>query len=350
MSVASSHDPLLVRDGTSADANTTVAAGSSPTGDEPGDRASDSSGEFVVPSYPGWGPIGPVLSHAKAEEWRFVLQAVRIPSWSCVGSNGLPYLMVPLAARARAARELGEYESELRERREVKHVRDVPLHASSWWAAGVSMLLMAFFLVTGPLSSRSVWFQHGIADTNQILAGALEQSVTALTLHTDAAHVLGNAVVGGLFLSAVHRRFGAGFGTFIVVTAGAAGNLMNALWHGVDHRSLGASTAVMAALGVLTVAQFVRNQRERPRLKTIVAWAPIAGGLALLGAFGASPQSDLYAHGFGFLAGVVLGLPAAFAFRSRSTPLPAWARIGFGLTTAAIVAGSWAVAFRAPPA
>lgn len=317
----------------------------------PQDREpSNDSLAFEVPRFPGWFAVGPIRSHAKAEEWRFVLRAVNIASWLHAGPDGLLYLIIPEVARDRVARELAEYETEQRERRETKVTRDVPLHPSSWWAVGIVTMMMAFFLITGPLQTRSMWFQHGIADTNQILAGALEQTVTALTLHSDAAHVLGNAMVGGIFLSAVHRRFGAGLGTFVVVTAGATGNLMNAVWHGADHRSLGASTAVMAALGVIAATQFVRNQRERPRLKAIVAWAPLAGGLALLGTFGASPNSDIYAHGFGFIAGLVFGLFAAFAVRDRSTPLPTWARVSFGFATVVLVAGAWGIAFLVPSA
>jgi len=326
-----------------------MANGSLPPGAS-SDGATDGGSPSEVPSLPGWSALGPVPTHSKADEWRFVLRAVNIASWSSIAPDGTIYLMVPSAMRARAARELDEYEVEQHERRTRPTTRDVPLHPYSWWGVAAVALMMAFFLVTGPLQDRSVWFQHGIADTNQILAGAVEQTVTALTLHTDAAHVLGNAMVGGLFLTAVHRRYGAGLGTFVVIGAGAVGNLLNAMSYGHDHRSLGASTAVMAALGVLASAQFVRNQRERPGFKTMLAWAPVAGGLALLGTFGAAPHSDLRAHGFGFLAGFLLGFLPALAFRRRTTPLPAWARIAFGLATIALICGSWAVAFLVPPA
>lgn len=316
----------------------------------PGPVAGDDSpvGPDGSSNLAGWAAIGPVVSQVKADEWRFVLRAVNIASWIYATPDGLLYVMVPVSHGARAARELGEYELEQRERREDRTVRDTPLHPPSWWAAVVVALLLGFFLITGPLQARSFWFHYGIADSGQILAGALEQTVTALTLHSDAAHVVGNAVVGGVFLSAVHRRYGAGLGTFVVVTAGALGNLMNAASYGTDHRSLGASTAVMAALGVLTAAQFIRNRRERPRLKAIVAWAPLAGGLALLGTFGAAPQSDLRAHGFGFLAGVASGALVALAFRNRTTPLPLWTRIGFGLVTVGMVAGAWSAALLLP--
>ena len=304
---------------------------------------------FEVPQFPECFALGPVARLRKAEEWRFVLRAIGIGSWISSSPDGSFFLMVPASIHERAERELGEYEAELKERRETPKPRDIPMHPSSWWAVAMMAALIGFFLLTGPLHSRSLWFQHGVADTNQILAGALEQTVTALTLHADAGHIVGNAVVGGVFLSAVHRRFGAGFGSFVVLSAGAAGNLMNAVYHGSDHRSLGASTAVMAALGVLAATQFILNRKERPRMKNLVAWAPIAGGVALLGTFGASKASDLHAHGFGFLAGLLFGAVAAWSLRNRTAPMASWVRFGFGTASALLVAGAWSIAILGPP-
>jgi membrane associated rhomboid family serine protease len=223
--------------------------------------------------------------------------------------------------------------------------RDVSLYQRSWWALAIVAALVGFFLITGPSQARSPWFLVGTADSQAILSGAVYESVTALTLHATPQHLLGNAIVGGLFLTVLHRRFGAGLGTFLVVTAGAAGNLMNAAWHGAGHRSLGASTAVMAALAALAVTQFVLDRTRQPNRKIVLTWAPILAGLALLGTFGASPDSDLHAHGFGFVAGLVFGMVAAFPLRRRATPLPTWTQVGFGIATIAVVAGSWAAAF-----
>ncbi|MFW5739895.1 MAG: rhomboid family intramembrane serine protease [Myxococcota bacterium] len=296
----------------------------------------------------GWEAIGPA-TRRKADEWRFVLRAVRIASWVAPTQDGRFALMVRAEQAERALRELSEYEQENRDRLRNKPKRDIPLYKNSWWAVATIAALAIFFSITGASSTRTPYFQVGIADTNAILSGAVHQVVTALTLHADMQHLLGNALVGGLLFAVLHRRFGAGLGSFVVLLSGASGNLMNALWHGADHRSLGASTAVMGALGALAATQFVLNQAREPSRKAVITWAPLVAGAALLGTFGASPTSDLHAHGFGFLAGLVLGIVAAYPIRHRNTPLPIWSQLLFGLLSLAIVGGSWAIAFTFGP-
>ncbi|MCU0690958.1 MAG: rhomboid family intramembrane serine protease [Polyangiaceae bacterium] len=268
-----------------------------------------------------------------------------VSSWVATGPGALVLLMVSDALADRALRELLEYEGENRDRKRTRAIRDRPLYRQTWWSLAIVSCMLAFFFVTGPIKGHSAWFQYGIADSNQILAGSLHRTVTALTLHADAGHVVGNAIVGGVLLSAVHRRFGAGLGSLVVLASGAAGNLMNAAWHGSDHRSLGASTAVMATLGILAVTQLVLNETMRPETRRVVKWAPIVAGLALLGTFGSSPSSDLHAHGFGFLAGALIGLVGAVPLRRRASPLPTWTQALFGSLAVATVVGSWSVAF-----
>jgi len=131
--------------------------------------------------------------------------------------------------------------------------------------------------------------------------------------------------------------------------SGVVGNLMNAVWHLTVYRSLGASTAVMGALGILAATQLVMNQARGPTAKAVVTWAPLVAGAALLGMFGASPTSDLHAHGFGFVEGVVMGLIAG-VIRHRNTPLPLWFSAVMGAVSLLIVVGAWVVALAFWPA
>lgn len=292
-----------------------------------------------------WETIGPIATRGKADEWRFVLRAVHIGSWVGNTEDGQLALMVRADQFQRAVRELAEYEQENRDRLRDRPKKDIPLYRNSWWAASIVVALTIFFSVTGPSQARSSFFRVGIADTNAILSGAVHQTVTALTLHSDTQHLLGNALVGGLLFAVLHRRFGAGLGSLVILMSGAAGNLMNAVWHGADHRSLGASTAVMGALGALAATQFILNRAQQPNHKAVITWAPLVAGAALLGTFGSSPTSDLHAHGFGFLAGLILGMAVAYPVRNRRTPLPLWTQITFGALALAIVGGAWATAF-----
>ncbi len=297
----------------------------------------------------GWEPIGPIATRRKADEWRFVLRAVHVGSWVVNTPDNQFTLMVPTDQAERALRELAEYEQENRDRAKERPQRDVPLYRNSWWALATVAALAVFFAVTGPNQSRSGWFRVGIADTDAILAGAVHQTVTALTLHSNTQHLLGNALVGGLLFAVLHRRLGPGLGSLVILMSGVGGNLMNAVWHGSDHRSLGASTAVMGALGALAATQFVLNQTQRASAKAVIKWAPLVAGGALLGTFGASPTSDLHAHGFGFLAGLFLGLAVAYPLRHRVRPLPLWSQALFGSAAVAVIVGAWAVAFWLGP-
>jgi membrane associated rhomboid family serine protease len=161
-------------------------------------------------------------------------------------------------------------------------------------------------------------------------------------LHADFVHVIGNAILGAVFLSASFRLLGVGLGGALILLAGAGGNLVNALFYGAHHDAVGASTAVFGALGVLGGLGVVRRRRrERDRRR---AWVPFAAGLALLAWLGTSGQRvDIWAHLFGFLLGCVFGVLAGIRF-----PRPPGARVQWILGTASLatVFYCWLVALR----
>jgi membrane associated rhomboid family serine protease len=191
--------------------------------------------------------------------------------------------------------------------RDVRDTAPVPAvpDAGGWWIGpAVAAALIAFHRLTG-----GQWNATGSAAAVRIAAGEWWRVVTALTLHAGPAHVLGNAVASVVFVGAVGRLLGAGVGLWAVLLAGAAGNAANALLRGPGHDSLGASTAVFAALGVLAGLQLVRRLRggaggPRP-------WMVIAASLALLGLLGTAQGADVTAHLFGLLAGAPIGAVAA---------------------------------------
>jgi membrane associated rhomboid family serine protease len=208
----------------------------------------------------------------------------------------------------------------------------------------VAGFLLALFAATGPAGrSDSAFGERGSAEAARILAGEAWRAVTALTLHADFAHVLGNATAGALFLSAVFRAFGFGVGGALALAAGVLGNLANAFVQAPSHATIGASTAVFGALGLLagrTLALRRASLRGRP------AWLPIGAALALLAMLGTEGQRvDLWAHGLGLVAGVVLGavasgVPARW-FASRALQALA------GASALATLAIAWALALRA---
>ena len=122
----------------------------------------------------------------------------------------------------RAADVLSTYLSENREResrREQESRREPEPVAAGGGFAGlaVAAALLVFFFLTGPRNATVIWFERGSADAERILLGELWRTLTALTLHADIAHVLANALVGAVFLSAVCGALGAGVGCALVL-------------------------------------------------------------------------------------------------------------------------------------
>jgi rhomboid protease GluP len=205
----------------------------------------------------------------------------------------------------------------------------------------ISALLLAFFAVTGPRDLGVLWFERGSADADRILHGEPWRVVTALSLHADLAHVLGNALAGTLFIGAVCGALGVGLGGALVLASGGLGNLANALFHGSHHTSVGASTAIFGALGILTTLGVTR--RRRRGIGGRRALAPIAAGLALLAMLGTSGRADLWGHLFGLVAGAVLALTCARAFKGSPNLVAQWL---LGGASVAIFLGCWCAALR----
>src|SRR5256886_3201472 len=124
-----------------------------------------------------------------------------------------------------------------------------------------SLLLIGFFAVTGPRTRHSAWFARGSAATDRIVAGEWWRTVTALTLHADASHLLGNAAASVVLVGAVSRELGPGLGLWLVLLAGAGGNALTAVAHSAHHASVGASTAIFGAIRILATTRGVATGR-----------------------------------------------------------------------------------------
>src|SRR6185369_4693244 len=214
------------------------------------------------------------------------------------------------ASRAEAAVAAFELENPL-----VRQREELPPVTAGSLAAGVVFFLaiLALHVWTGPASADSAWFSRGSADAAAILRGEWWRGITALTLHADAGHAVGNAVLGGVLVALLARALGAGVAAALVLLAGAAGTFAAAALVRRDFVSVGASTAVFGALGVLAA---LRQNRRR-------AWIPLGAGLALLAFLGTSKRADLAGHLCGFAAGVVLGASISLLPRVRSIPAQA---------------------------
>ena len=190
---------------------------------------------------------------------------------------------------------------------------DDPKTLSGIWAAAV--LVLCHLLSLSGNSHQELIRAYG-ASADRILSGEFFRTVTALMLHGDAVHLAGNAVGIAIFGTAVASTMGWGVGWLLILSTGIIGNFANAALIQSGHVSIGASTAIFGAVGILSVHQFVKKMRSSVDGR-IKAWLPIAGGLALLGFLGAGKHTDITAHLFGFLAGLIIGLLYALLFNRR---------------------------------
>jgi rhomboid protease GluP len=289
---------------------------------------------------------------------RITADARRLDSWIlALKAQGIPALLQRvdgavalhvMATDVDAARvELDAIDAEEREARRVAAASTKePFHSRLAPIGGAlfALLLVALYTVTGPSALRSEWFVAGASDAARVLAGEWWRTITALTLHADSNHVFGNIAIGTIVVTMVMRRTGVGLGAALVVLAGALGNFVNAWGYATHHSSIGFSTAVFGAIGILGGLTYIDAVRDRGTRRGRPAWTAIAGAFALLAMLGASERSDMLAHLFGTVAGLAVGLAVAGAdWRPRT-----W--IGqtiTGVVTVGVVVGAWAMAFAA---
>ena len=173
-----------------------------------------------------------------------------------------------------------------------------------------------------------------------MVAGEWWRAITALTLHADAPHLVGNAVVSVVLISAVCWHLGPGVGLWLLLLAGAGGNAVTAAIHGGEHVSVGASTATFGALGILAALRIIGGRAGASGRKS---WVVVAGqawlSLALLGS-GRRPISSPTL--FSFLLGGGLGLIAALSIRWIPPAPVQWLLVA---AAGAAVVGAWRVAF-----
>lgn len=247
---------------------------------------------------------------ALADDRALVMAAMGIPYWLLAEEGRLVlYVEARHAAAARAELERYEGERSLRRRpvRTYEPAVKIPLTSLFVFA----WLLIGCFVVQQRLPRELL--DRGVAVSDAIARGELWRCVTALTLHGDAAHIGANLAAGALFAAFLFPRLGVGLTWSAMVIAGAAGNWLNAISHRTEvHRSIGASTAVFGALGLLVACQLVAqfSAGRRPRLWEVVV--PLGAGLALLAVLGVGDERvDFLAHFWGLLAGFAAGLALA---------------------------------------
>ena len=268
--------------------------------------------------------VGRYRDLAEAHEHGLVALAMSAPCWVMPAEQGDSYsLQTEADAAAAISREIRAYEQE--QATAARAPRDEPTgfdHAPGWALCGLWILALAggfFWQQADPtLVDRAASSSTGL-----IGRGEYWRPFTALFLHADVPHLVGNLVSGTIFGTLLARMIGAWRAWFLILVSGTLGNATTSLvtWPEA-FLSIGASTAVFGALGILSGLAFAATIRSSPRLPWAKTAAPLIAGVVLLGWLGGggvNSNTDVLGHVFGFGSGLVAG----FACGLLDRPLPA---------------------------
>ena len=238
-------------------------------------------------------------------ELRLVLNAAGI-SAEAQHQDGWWLLIVLSHDLARSTAEIDAY----RQENAVSSTRPsiaFPGYEGGGVAVTVYALVILVIATWDEVSAFDVdWQSAGTMEAGKVVGGQWWRCLTALTLHVDVGHLIANLVFGVLFGLIAGRILGGGVAGLAMVIAGALGNFVNAMLRAPMHSSIGASTAVFAALGMIVFHAIGSGWSDRQTM--MKRWSPLIGGLVLFAYTGiGSERTDVVAHATGFSAGMLVG-------------------------------------------
>lgn len=280
------------------------------------------------------------LSERKTYLWALVLDARSVPCRIESDETGWQ-LLVPPDHFATALNELRLFAEENRNW-PPPAPPSRPLAENSLATLSVLILLATFHNITQldtslPNGTTPDWIALGNAQAARILGGEWWRLVTALTLHADVVHLISNLSIGGVFVYFLCRDLGSGLAWSLLLASGVLGNLANAFVQSPAHSSIGASTTVFGAVGLLAAISLVRYRQQLQRRWPL----PVASALALLALLGTEGKNtDLGAHLFGFGFGIGLGSLAEYLLGRHGHPSGLLNAL-LALLSAVVVIASW---------
>jgi len=270
----------------------------------------------------------------ECNERAFMLYAVGIASAIARDSSGC-VLLVEAGDVAAALEHLQQYEIE-RLNKPPPPPPPPKLHPHAWTGSLIYALVVAGVAFA---ISNGLWrldaFDVGELDAGLVQKGQWWRVWTALTLHLDGPHLAANTLAGIWFGYLASRLMGVGNAWFLVVMGAGLANWIEAFFGPAAHRSVGASTAVFTALGLLSAYSW-RTRLAYPQ-RWALRWGPLVAGVVLLSWTGTGAQSleepgggtgptvDVVAHALGFGVGLLAGAGAALEPASRVlSRVPQW--------------------------
>lgn len=237
--------------------------------------------------------------------------------------KGTTYILTRKKDRVKAVRSVHLYFKENRFFRLKRQIEAFPL--SSFKSLPTLMVMALLALIHLGILNYQIHDQMVLrygASALYILQDETFRAITALFLHADGRHLLGNIAGMLMFAAPLFSLTGFGAGPFLLLLTGTCGNLINAYAYRTAHLSIGASTAVMGAAGALAAYQ-VLNRKQKQWLNTLM---PIFSGAVLVSLLSQGENTDVWAHVFGFASGLFCGLVflpvhRLFHFRLKETIL-----------------------------
>ncbi len=308
---------------------------------EPPARCVTDEQKMLTPEYPPDYAVVLRGPRALCLEFALVLEAKFIP-YDLLEHESLHALAVTAEFESAARDELTRYAHERTIRREQPPVL-APFAGAAVGSIAYTVVLLLIAYCAGIGLFGIDWLSVGALQQGMPGEHAGWRAVTALTLHLDQAHLLSNLLFGVGVGAVVSSMFGPGVGWASILAAGALGNYLEMLISPPDHRAVGASTAVFAALGLLSGFGWRRQWTLRERW--MYRWAPLIAGACLLTLLGVGTEHvDVLGHLLGFVSGVMLGWIYARAGMPRSRH----ARVQWlaGAAAILVITIAWVTALR----
>lgn len=253
-------------------------------------------------------PVAEFDTLPEAEEFSLVMVAMGVECW-ILESEAVPGRFQLWAASALAEgirTELAAYAAE-----KTTLGISKPVVTSHPDGVGFILLWVLALLITYAAQHENPDLAEQGSNSGPALfdRGEWWRPLTALFLHADTSHLLGNLVYGFILFPLLAYSVGPRRGWLLALASGVAGNALSAWLHyPAAASSLGASTAIFGAIGILAghATAIAWRTRSHRRLQGLLV--PLGAGICLLGWLGSGDApTDVLSHLLGFLTGTVLG-------------------------------------------